>query len=192
MLLTSLFLSAMLLPSAPKPQPFSAGTDLTIEMGYFDGMRYTPDGIRLGIGMLTQRQGKRRWNYEINYVDGKEYCHHNNDYCGDNWSIYGFGGVNYDFPISADRKFFASLTGGFFLGFSSYDQYYWYYDDDYYDDDDLVIMGGVMGKAALHYEFDSFRLGVGLMAGIGPSIGSESGLEMYNPFNLYFSFHWMF
>ncbi len=186
------FLLSISLTSAPKPTPFVAGTDLTLDLGWQDGTSHTVDGVRLGLGMLTQRQGSRRWAYELSFVSGNDYCHnHNNDrYCDNLWAVYGFGGIQLDFPISADRKLFASLTGGFFAGVSYWENWYWDVND--HNDDDVAIMGGIMGKAALMYELDSFRLGVGLIAGFGPSLGSESGLEIYFPVGMHFIFHFMF
>jgi hypothetical protein len=177
--------------TAPKPTPFAAGTDLTIELGGQGGGAHTPDGVRLGIGMLTARTGSRRWAYELGFVSGDNRCRDRDwDRDCDEWAIYGFGGIQLDFPISGDRKLFASLTGGFFAGVSVYEDWYW--DDRDYHDDDVAIMGGVMGKGALMYEFDAFRLGLGIFAGFGPSIGSESGLEIYFPAGLHFIFHFMF
>ena len=161
----------------PKPTPFAAGTDLTIELGWQGGGVHTVDGVRLGIGMLTQRQGNRRWAYELGFVAGDDHCsnHDNHRYCDDEWAIYGFGGIQLDFPLSSDKKLFASLTGGFFAGIAYYENYWWDYD---HLEDDVAIVGGVMGKASLMYQLDSFRLGLGIFAGFGPSIGSESGLEI--------------
>ncbi|PKN27892.1 MAG: hypothetical protein CVU65_00950 [Deltaproteobacteria bacterium HGW-Deltaproteobacteria-22] len=186
------FLLSLQMTTAPKPNPFEAGTDLTLDLGWQGGASHTVDGVRLGVGMLTQRQDSRRWAYELNFVSGDDYCQRHNDarYCDDQWAVYGFGGIQLDFPISADRKLFASVTGGFFAGVSYWENWYW--DDNDVNDDDLAIMGGIMGKASLMYEFDSFRLGVGVFAGFGPSIGSESGLEIYFPVGMHFIFHYMF
>lgn len=187
---TSVFIAFFM--TAPKPTPFAAGTDLTVELGWQGGGDQTVDGVRLGLGMLTERTGSRRWAYELGFVSGNDHCHRydNHNYCDDNvWAIYGFGGIQADLPISSDRKLFASLTGGFFAGVNYWEDWYW---NDGHWDTDVAIMGGVMGKASLMYEFDNFRMGLGLFAGFGPSIGSESGLEIYFPVGLHFIFHWMF
>ncbi|MBU1240363.1 hypothetical protein KKF84_05130 [Myxococcota bacterium] len=178
----------------PKPQPFSPGTDLTINLGWQDGRDITPDGGYFSIGMLTQRTGNRRWAYELAFVSRDDHCHYvdNDRRCANEWGVHVFAGVNYDLPLSNDRKLFVSLRGGFFAALGSIDRYYYdnYYDD--WDDDNLFIAAGVMGKAGIYIEFTPIRLGFEVMAGFGPSIGTESGIDFYLPVSGQFTFHYIF
>jgi hypothetical protein len=193
-IITVLILTMHLGANPPKPQPFSSGTDITFDFGFQNGAYNTADGGRFGIGMLTQRTGNKRWIYELSFVSRNDRCHYDahddRRYCGGEWAVQLYGGLQYDYPLSSDRKFFASLSGGFFGAIANFDQYYWDHYD--YNDDNTLIAVGIMGKASLHYEFDSFRIGFGIQAGIGPSIGTESGIDIYFPIGGFFSFHYMF
>ncbi len=190
--LLALFL-AFSTPAAPRPTPFASGTDLTVELGWQGGGSHTVDGVRLGIGMLTQRTGGNRWMYELSFVSGRDYCRRWDDrrYCDyRQWALQGFGGIQKDIPLTGDSKLFASLTGGFFAGIASWEN--WYRDHDGRFHDDMALMGGVLGKAALLYDFDAFRLGLGVFAAFGPALGTESGLGIYFPAGMHFIFHFKF
>ncbi len=177
----------------PKPQPFTSGTDLTINLGWQDGHEVTPDGFLFSVGMLTQRTGNRRWAYELGFVSRSEHCrYYNNErYCGSEWGIHAFAGMNWDFPLTTDRKIFISLRGGLFAALGNIDRYYYDYWDDW-DGDNVFIAAGAMGKAGIYLELTPFRFGLEMMTAIGPSLGTESGLDLYLPVSGQFTFHYIF
>jgi hypothetical protein len=180
-----------------KQAPGSAGTDLTIQLGFQNGGRHTVDGGRIGVGMLTSSQGGSRWAYELSFVWDDDDCHYNaNDrYCRSEMALQAYGGYHKDFFPFNSKQIVVFVSGGVFLGLANYswdhyDDNYIY--DDYYGDDDTCIVGGVMGKAGIAFSTGKWRFGIGMIAGLGPSIGSESGLEIYFPVGGHFLLNYSF
>lgn len=175
--------------SPEKPQFFERGTSLTLDFGFQGGGIHTPDGPRIGVGVLTSLKGNINWAYELSIVNGDD-CHH--DYCYDEWGIYLYGGINRYFFFTPDRRFYAILGGGLFAGINSFERGYWYNEYDNWDDDDTALVVGPMGKASIMFDIKPVSLGVTLFLGFGISFGTESGLEFTLPGGLSFSIHWAF
>ncbi|MBN2724173.1 MAG: hypothetical protein JXR95_08900 [Deltaproteobacteria bacterium] len=186
--ITLAIISSLYSINPEKPNLFQPGTSLTVELGWQSGGQHTPDGVRLSIGILTGLKGTTNWAYDISYVSGDDECH--NGYCYEDWGLTVSGGLNRYFFITPDRRLYAVFTGGIFAGISHFENGYWYNDE--WDDDDTALVSGIFGKASILFNLDPISVGLGLFAGIGPSFGTESGLEIYFPIGMHFTLHWSF